>query len=190
MLVLFPLPVQFFSLARLNQMRVILIEMPSTLEVECPRPVSIPASVVVDIRFPRKVKELTTPIAQALPPPLARKPVPTPNIPKEQSIELSHKVLSALFYRDGQPIMNLGRRRLQEELPDIDYLDIAVSQALRAAKNHWRITPEGPKEKQNLIRLMHRFRHNYGNCKEFAQALEHARKWDESDDPVSLHFKK
>jgi len=158
---------------RLNELRISLME---------PSP-----AVVIDIRSSNTRPSAVTPPSPPLP--RGQKPAPVESS-KEQPLELSHKILTALFYpnKNGQPYVDLSRRRIQEELPEILDLDVAMSKALRTAKDHWRIVPQGPEAKEKLIRLMHRFRHNYGNYLKFDEALAHARKWDESTDPVSLHF--
>lgn len=156
-----------------------------------PAPTPVPVAAVVDIRSSRpQVREVVKPVAAAPPPPVAPKPAPSSGLPKEQTIELSYQVLSAMFYCRGQRWVNFSRQYLQEVVPDVDDLDVAVSRALRHAKDHWKIAPEGPEAKQKFIRLMHRFRHNYGNCQRFEDSLEVAHREDDSEDPVSLHFSK
>ena len=178
---------------RLTELKGVFVETAPAVPVEIPKPIAAATpAVVVDIRPPHKVKEPAK-IKPAVAPQPASKPAPAPKpeLSPEQALALSHKVLIALFYaNDGQPSVNLSRRRLQEVVPGLDDLNVAVSKALSAANARWQIAPLGTEEEQKLIRLMHRFRRNYGNIPTFVGSLEFAREQDRSDDPVSLHFKK
>ena len=158
-----------------------------------------------------RLDELKVGLIQSLPTPLisqktnGRPPIPAPvpkpppasrlvhpsNLPREQPIELSHRILRMLFYPSGQPHPNLSRRHLQGILSDVENLDVAVSRALREGKNFWRIESRGLEAEavERLIRLMSRFCREYGNPREFENALRTAEERDSSQDPVSLHFK-
>ncbi|OGI82235.1 hypothetical protein A3G53_01150 [Candidatus Nomurabacteria bacterium RIFCSPLOWO2_12_FULL_44_11] len=179
-------------ITRLTQLKAVLTP---TLEVAPAEPKPVPAptrATVVDVRPSHKVKEPAKlkPVVVALPPPPSAPksaPAPTPELSSKQVLVLSHKILAALFYPNGQAVVNLGRCRLQEIVPEVDDLDMAVSKALRAGKDNWRLPPMSSEAEQKLRRLMHRFRHSYGNCAKFEESLEYARRRDESDDPVSTH---
>ena len=128
----------------------------------------------------------------APPPPPAPKSVPAPTpepveqLKNEEMLKLSRTVLLTLFYSGGQPHVNLSHSRLQDTIPNGWDVDLIVRNAIRLAKDHWRMTPQGSEAKQKFIRLMHRFRHNFSNSAKFEDALKFAMKQDNSSDPVSL----
>lgn len=103
----------------------------------------------------------------------------------EQSLELSGRVLSTLFYSSGtmNPQVNLSRGALQRAVQNDD-LGTLVKNAIAAAREHWRMPPGGTTEKQKFIRLVSRFRYDFGDPAKFDDALSRAIKEDRSGDPV------
>lgn len=147
-----------------------------------PAPVlAVVAPPKVDVPPPPKLASVT----------LALSEVPKPVVPKslneERSLELSRKVLIALFYsNNGQLSVNLSRSQLQKKLATGENLDVLVSDAIRQARDHWQMAPQGSEAKQKFIRLMHRFRHDFGDSRKLDDSLRIAMKQDNSQDPVSL----
>jgi ParB family chromosome partitioning protein len=154
-------------IARLNQLRVSLIGTLPAPEVKSPRP-ALPSP----------------PVSR-----LAVLPSPVLAYSKEQTVEVSHKILSLLFYMGKRPYVNLGRQYLQDALPGIPNLDVAVSRALQAGNIRWRVAPGGSEADERLIHLMRRFQQDYGDHQKFDDALKCAVERDSSTDPVSLRFK-
>ena len=103
-----------------------------------------------------------------------------------QSFVVSYQVLSRLFYSGGFRHVDLSKRKLNFALGgDIDP-QTAASDALAAARDRWRVAPRGGDEEQRFIRLVARFRHDFGDATNMEDCLRIAAREDRSDDQVSL----
>src|SRR3989344_1893789 len=103
-----------------------------------------------------------------------------------QSFVVSYQVLNRLFYSGGFRHVDLSKRKLNFALGgDIDP-QTAASDALAAARDRWRVAPRGGDEEQRFIRLVARFRHDFGDATNMEDCLRIAAREDRSDDPVSL----
>ena len=152
-----------------------------------------PATVVnIKRQVPRELAEARVPIpavetVKAVP---RRQPASPESPHNEQSLEISRLVLVALFYSGGQRRVNLSRAHLANAVSKDTSEDpeVLLRNALRHAREHWRMAPQGAEAKQKLIRLMHRIRHGFGEATKLEDALRMAKSEDESEDPVSLGF--
>lgn len=117
--------------------------------------------------------------------------IPLPPIPRDGSLELAYQVLITMFYVDGEPYVNLSRKRLQEVFPS-KKVDEMVKSALEIRHKHWGMASKGGQgvaATERLIKLMGRLQRTYGSSRrKFGDVLKEIENRDFSEDPVSLKF--
>ena len=111
---------------------------------------------------------------------------------ESQSLDLSNRVLAALFYSGGKRKVNLSESELVETLKDFlpagANISTIVSNTLAAMQALWGQLPRGDESRRQFIRTLNQFRKEYGqNCTlNFDNSISRAMREDLSGDPVDL----
>ena len=141
-------------------------------------------------RQPLKVSPAPIPPASPVNPPervVKKKQDQAGETPPEQDLALSFQVLSHLFYFRGSRRVDLSRLKLRNAIGDNDSdLNVVVRNALRSARERWRMPPKGNELEQKFIRLVAKLRHDFGDPTRFDDFLLNAEQEDGSNDPVPL----
>lgn len=107
-----------------------------------------------------------------------------------QSLVLSQKVLTQLFFADGYTHVDFSRTKLRNILGsgvDVSKVDDVVLGALTDAESYWRAPPQGgtwTDEERKFVEFVTRLRRSYGNARSVEDFLFAVREQDRSPDPV------
>lgn len=173
-----------FDAVRTGRVKPVTEKSPEQVPVPPSSPAKKTASVVASI-VTKPAKEV---FSSPSPAP-AKLPINGEGSKYTQSLKVSREVFRTLFYSDSftrDPSVNLSRAALRKIIRSDVLPDTLARHAIQAARSKWRVPPTGTEEEQDMIRLVSRFRRDFGDHQRFDDALAAAMKRDTASDPVEL----